>query len=53
METDIRPAPMGEGNLFYAKARVRVPAGVSGRELGDALHAIGHTLMVDITLGEG
>ena len=52
METDIRPAPMGGGFLFYAKARVRVPASLSERELSDALHEIGNTLMVDVSLGE-
>lgn len=53
METDIRPAPMGGGFLFYAKARVRVPQAVSERELSDALHTLGNTLMVDISLGGG
>lgn len=53
METDIRPAPMGGGFLFYAKARVRVPESVSARELSDALQEIGNTLMVDVSLGEG
>ena len=53
METDIRAAPMGGGFLFYAKARVRVPAAVSERELSDALHTLGNTLMVDVSLGGG
>jgi glycine cleavage system regulatory protein len=53
METDIRPAPMGGGFLFYAKARVRVPQAVSERELSDALHTLGHTLMVDVSLSGG
>ncbi|MSO85370.1 MAG: hypothetical protein EXR04_05385 [Rhodospirillales bacterium] len=53
METDIRPAPMGGGFLFYAKARVRVPASLSERELSDALHTLGNTLMVDVSLGGG
>ena len=52
METDIRPAPMGGGFLFYAKACVRVPAGANEREIGDALHDIATTLMVDVTLGK-
>ncbi len=51
IETDIRPAPMGGGFLFYAQARVRVPDSLSERELSDALHEIGNTLMVDVTLG--
>jgi glycine cleavage system regulatory protein len=53
METDIRAAPMGGGFLFYAKARVRVPSALSERELSDALHTLGNTLMVDISLGAG
>ena len=53
METDIRPAPMGGGFLFYAKARVRVPANVGERALSDTLHKLGNTLMVDISLGSG
>ncbi|MEK7245094.1 MAG: ACT domain-containing protein [Pseudomonadota bacterium] len=53
METDIRAAPMGGGFLFYAKARVRVPPALSERELSDALHTLGNTLMVDVSLGGG
>jgi glycine cleavage system regulatory protein len=50
METDIRPAPMGGGNLFYAKARVRIPDGADAREVSDALYQIGNTLMVDVAV---
>jgi len=50
METDIRPAPMGGGNLFYAKARVRIPDGADAREVSDALYEIGNTLMVDVAV---
>jgi glycine cleavage system regulatory protein len=50
METDIRPAPMGDGNLFYATARVRIPEGADARETSDALYAIGNTLMVDVSV---
>ena len=53
METDVRPAPMGGGFLFYAKARVRVPANLSERALSDTLHTLGNTLMVDISLASG
>jgi glycine cleavage system regulatory protein len=50
METDIRGAPMGGGTLFYAQARVRVPAGLDQDELRDALEALAGALMVDIRL---
>ena len=52
METDIREAPMGGGNLFYAKARVHVPPQLSEDELRRALEDLAASLMVDITLGE-
>ena len=52
METDIRGAPMGGGLLFYAKARVRVPAGLSEDALRDALEALAATLTVDISVRE-
>lgn len=52
METDIREAPMGGGNLFYAKARVRVPRRLSEDDLRHALEDLAASLMVDITLGE-
>ncbi len=50
METDIREAPMSGGQMFYAEAQVRVPAGLSGDELRHALEALAGSLMVDITL---
>jgi glycine cleavage system regulatory protein len=52
METDIRGAPMGGGTLFYAQARVCVPASLSEEELRQALEALAGALMVDITLRE-
>ena len=52
METDIRGAPMGGGLLFYARARLRVPAGLSEDNLRDALEALAATLTVDISLRE-
>jgi glycine cleavage system regulatory protein len=52
METDVRGAPMGGGALFYAQARVRVPAGLDQDELRDALEALAGALMVDIRLRE-
>ncbi len=52
METDIRGAPMGGGPLFYARARVRVPAGLSEDALRDALEALAATLTVDISVRE-
>ncbi len=50
METDIREAPMSGGLMFYAQAKVRVPADLSGNELRDALEALAGALMVDVTL---
>ncbi len=50
MDTDVRPAPMSGEALFYAKARVRVPATADARELSEALRALGNTLMVDVAL---
>jgi glycine cleavage system regulatory protein len=50
METDIRDAPMGGGTLFFAKARVRVPAGLGEDDLHRALETLADSLMVDITL---
>lgn len=52
METDIRGAPMGGGLLFYARARVRMPEGLSEDALRDALEALAATLTVDISLRE-
>ena len=50
METDIRDAPMSGGVMFYAKAQVRVPAGLGGDDLRDTLEALAGSLMVDVTL---
>lgn len=52
METDIRGAPMSGGSLFYAQARVCMPASLSEEELRQALEALAGALMVDITLRE-
>jgi glycine cleavage system regulatory protein len=50
LETDIREAPMGGGQLFYAEARVRVPLDLSEEDLRYALEALAGSLMVDISL---
>lgn len=50
METDVRPAPMSGDALFYARARVRMPASADARELSAALRDLGNTLMVDVAL---
>ena len=52
METDIRGAPMGGGLLFYARARVRMPKGLSEDALHEALEALAATLTVDISVRE-
>ncbi|MDD9877117.1 MAG: hypothetical protein OXR84_06715, partial [Magnetovibrio sp.] len=53
METEIRGAPVGGGNLFHARARVRLPDGTVEDDLRDALEDLAGTLMVDIALGDG
>lgn len=53
METDIQGAPMGGGMLFYARARVRAPAGMTDDRLRDALESLAGALMVDISLRHG
>ena len=50
METDLREAPMGGAPLFYARARVRAPAGLDEKELREALEGLSAALMVDIAL---
>ncbi len=50
METDIRDAPMSGGVMFYAQAKIRVPGGLSGSELRDALESLAGSIMVDIAL---
>jgi glycine cleavage system regulatory protein len=52
METDVREAPMGGGTLFYAHARVRIPASLNEDELRQALEGLTAALMVDIALRE-
>jgi len=52
METEIRDAPMGGGELFHARARVRLPASAEETDLRDALEDLAANLMVDITLGD-
>jgi glycine cleavage system regulatory protein len=52
METGIRHAPMGGDTLFYAQAKVRLPAGLSEDGLRQALEALAGAMMVDITLRE-
>jgi glycine cleavage system regulatory protein len=53
METDLRQAPMGGGPLFYARARVRAPAGLDEQELRNALEGLSAALMVDVALRDG
>lgn len=50
METDVRDAPMSGGVMFYAKAQVRLPAGLGGDAVRGALEALAGSLMVDVTL---
>jgi len=52
MATDIREAPMGGDALFYARAKVRLPVGLSEDGLRHALESLAGHLMVDIALHE-
>lgn len=50
LETDCSSAPMSGETLFHARARLRVPAGLSLDELQQALEQIADDLIVDIQL---
>lgn len=52
METDIQSAPMGGGNLFYARIKARATPGLNDGDLRDALENIAGALMVDIEVSE-
>jgi len=52
METDIRNAPMGGGNLFYARAKVRVPKDLEEEELRRSIEDVAGALMVDIEISD-
>lgn len=50
LTSDCVSAPMGGGNLFQARARVTVPAGVKVDDVRAGLEKIAHDLMVDLRL---
>jgi len=50
LATDHESAPMAGGQLFRAKARLQVPAGVDADQLRKDLEQIADDLMVDLTL---
>ncbi len=52
LETTVESAPMSGERLFRARARLRLPAGLSPGELRRALDAVASDLMVDVTLVE-
>ena len=52
MVTWVEGAPVGGGMLFYAEAKIRLPAGLSEDDLESALDATANALMVDISVGE-
>ena len=52
MVTWVEGAPVGGGMLFYAEAKVRLPAGLSEDDLESALDATANALMVDISVGD-
>lgn len=52
METDIRNAPMGGGDLFYARAKVRVPKGLDEEDLRGSIEDVAGALMVDIEISD-
>lgn len=50
LDTNLRDAPMGDGVLFEAEARVRITSATTEDDLREALESIGAELMVDIDL---
>jgi len=50
--TDVRDAPMAGGTLFEARAVLVAPTTVSTETLSSLLEALGHELMVEITLSD-
>lgn len=50
LATDTVAAPMGDGTLFEADARIRLPEGCSADEVRAALEQIATELMVDLDL---
>lgn len=50
LATDTVAAPMGDGTLFEADARIRLPEGVEPDAVREALEAIATELMVDLDL---
>lgn len=50
LDTELREAPMGDGVLFEAQARVRITSATTEEDLRAALESIAMELMVDIDL---
>lgn len=50
LDTELREAPMGDGVLFEARARVRITSATTEDDLRAALESIAMELMVDIDL---
>lgn len=53
LETSVGPGSMSGEPMFKAMADLRLPAGLSPSDLGDALQEIAGDMMADITLGDG
>jgi glycine cleavage system regulatory protein len=53
LTTGVESAPMSAEKLFYAKARLAVPVGMSAAELTRILEPIGNELMVDVAVLAG
>lgn len=52
LDTGVSSAPMSGQPLFFAKAKLGVPAQVTDQDLRSALEQIGEDLMVDVILAE-
>ena len=52
LTTEVRSATMSGENLFYATAKLRLPANLDTDELRDLLEDLANELMVDVSFGE-
>lgn len=52
IETEIKAAPMTGGNLFHARAKLRLPLGLKLEQLRTRLEQIAGDMMVDISIRE-
>lgn len=53
IRTGTAEAPMSGGRLFTAELQVRLPSGVSARQLRETLEGLANEIMVDIDIADG